>query len=320
MKRIPSLGVFLIGVAIATPAVATTVGAKSEFITLGTMGGPIPSAHRSQPASLLRYNGEDVLIDAGDGVSEQLAKIGIRLGEVRTIFLSHLHFDHTGGLFGFLGLRYQVQSRLPVTIYGPVGTARLVHGLLAAMQPGADIGVGYPGKARRPPEDTVHVVEIGDGTRLRLGSLTISTVTNSHYSFPDGTAEALRSQSLSLRFDLPDRSILYTGDTGPSLKVERLGRGADLMVSEVIEANFALSDLKRNSPDIPPQALAQIGRHFAEQHLSPEQAGILAQRAGVRKLVFTHAVIGDGEINQVSAAASSHFKGAIVVARDLDRF
>jgi ribonuclease BN (tRNA processing enzyme) len=320
MKLIRSLAMLCCAVGVAEPAVATPASAKSELIALGTMGGPIPNAKHSQPASLLRYGDEDVLIDAGDGVSEQLAKVGIPLGDVRTIFLTHLHFDHTGGLFGFLGLRYQVRNRLPVSIYGPVGTARMVAGLLAAMEPGAEIGVGYPGAARRPPEDLVRVTEIGDGTRLKLGSLVVSSVTNSHYSFPEGSAEASRSQSLSLRFDLSDRSVIFTGDTGPSSKVEQLARGADVMVSEVIETDFALSDLKRNSPGIPPQGLAQIAQHFAEQHLSPEQAGIMAQRAGVRKLVFNHAVIGDDQISKVKAAASLHFNGPIVVARDLDRF
>lgn len=320
MKPIRLFAPLLLTVAIAASPVVPAGTKRSEFIALGTMGGPIPSAKRSQPASLLCYDGEDVLIDAGDGVSEQLAKIGVPLAKVRTIFLSHLHFDHTGGLFALLGLRYQVRSRLSVTIYGPVGTKRMVAGLLEAMQPESEIGVGYPGTVRRPPEDLVHVIELGDGGQVKLGRLLVSSVTNTHYSFPEGSVQASRSQSLSFRFDLPDRSIVYTGDTGPSTKVERLAHGADLLVSEVIEADFAMADLRRHEPDLPPEALAEIARHFAEQHLSPEEAGILAQHAGAKKLVFTHAVIGDNEVNEVKVAAASHFKGSIVIAEDLDRF
>jgi ribonuclease BN (tRNA processing enzyme) len=320
MKAIRVLGPLLLTAAFAASPSAAAAPIKSEFITLGTKGGPIPDARRSQPANLLRYDGENILIDAGDGVSEQLAKIGVPLGQVRTIFLSHLHFDHTGGLFALLGLRYQVRSRALVTIYGPVGTKRMVEGLLAAMEPESEIGGGYPGTVKRAPANLVRVIEIGDGSQVKLGRLLVSSVTNTHYSFPEGSVEASRSQSLSFRFDLPDRSILYTGDTGPSAKVERLAHGADLLVSEVIEPDFAMPNLKQNEPDLPPEFLAQIAHHFAEQHLSPDQAGILAQHAGVKKLVFTHAVIADGEAHKVTAAAASHFKGPIVVARDLDRF
>ncbi|BBX05204.1 hypothetical protein MAIC_00070 [Mycolicibacterium aichiense] len=49
----------------------------------------------------------------------------------------------------------------------------------------------------------ITAIEITDGSRFTLGDIDVVTVTNTHYAFPDGSPEALRYQSLSLRFDTP---------------------------------------------------------------------------------------------------------------------
>lgn len=43
---------------------------KMIWTTLGTMSGPIPSPHCSQPANLLWNNKRTILVDAGDGADE----------------------------------------------------------------------------------------------------------------------------------------------------------------------------------------------------------------------------------------------------------
>ncbi len=293
---------------------------SSAFVTLGTMGGPIPSPTRAQPANLLRSGDQSILIDAGDGAAEQLAKAGIPLRDIRTVFISHLHFDHTGGLFALIGMRYQVVSPGLLTIYGPPGTRRLVDGLVAAMQPASETGAGIQGQVRRPPEAMVRAVEIGDGDSIDLGNVTVRAVANSHYSYPADSAEARERQSLSLRFDLPDRAIVYTGDTGPSAAVERLAQGADLLVSEVIDPPAAIDALKRASPTLPAPAIAAIAAHFTEQHLTPHEIGLMAQRAGVKAVVLTHNALGNQSAEETRSLIAANFHGPVAIASDLDRF
>jgi ribonuclease BN (tRNA processing enzyme) len=63
------------------------------FTTLRTMGGPVASSHRSQPAHLLHDHEQAILIDAGDGTVVQLTKAGVSLAARHTLILSHVQSE-----------------------------------------------------------------------------------------------------------------------------------------------------------------------------------------------------------------------------------
>ncbi|MCW6528620.1 MBL fold metallo-hydrolase [Sphingomonas sp. MMSM20] len=295
---------------------------SASFVTLGTMGGPIPSPTRHQPSNVLIDHSRPYLVDAGDGVADQLARAGISLLAVDTVFLSHLHFDHTGGLAGFLGLRYQAGGSSLVTIYGPPGTKRMVDGLIASMQPAAEASYGIPGQRSVAPETTVKVIELGGGETIRVDAMTVKAAQNTHYSFAPGSAEDVRYRSLSFRFDTAGRSIVYTGDTGPSSAVEQLARCADLLVSEMIDVDATVANVRRNAPDMPAGALAGMVQHLSTHHLTPDQVGELAARAGVKRVVVTHFVGTSTPAAEAGYLAAIHrgFDGPATIASDLERF
>ncbi len=136
--------------------------APATFTTLGTGAGPRPDAHRAQPANLLTYGKLYILIDVGDGAAQQLAKAGVPLESVTTVFLSHLHFDHTGGLFAYLSRRFQLRAPGVATIYGPPGTKATVDALVAAIAPGVASAINIGARNPTAPADTVRVVELYD--------------------------------------------------------------------------------------------------------------------------------------------------------------
>jgi ribonuclease BN (tRNA processing enzyme) len=195
---------------------------------------------------------------------------------------------------------------------------------MAAMKPGAVSGYGVPGEEIVPPEDTVEVIEIRDGARLSLDGFTVAVAENSHYSFPHGSDMDKRFDSLSFRFDLPDRSIVYTGDTGPSDAVTALAKGADILVSELIDAQVANSIVvPANASDEQKKRSEVMKQHLSTHHLTPEQVGKMAAEAKVGRVVITHLVASrrpDVSTDSYVAEIRKSYNGPVEIANDLDRY
>ncbi|MCY4426609.1 MAG: MBL fold metallo-hydrolase [Halieaceae bacterium] len=323
MKFLRLLGLVMIMMAASYPLNAENLSPANEWITLGTSAGPIPDAVRSQPANALVVNGNVYLADAGDGTAGRLASAGYSHKAVRAIFISHLHFDHTGGIPAILALRWQTSAREPITIYGPPGTRDTVEGIFAFMEYGALGAYGVPGQTPKPANYQVEVVELEDGSTIDTGDFTLTAVRNTHYSWPEGSDEWKKFQSFAFKFELPNSSIVYTGDTGPSGAVEKLAQNADLLVSEMMDIDKTVEAVSRANPNMPEKALANMRSHLTAHHVTPEQVGEMATRAKVKKLVATHlapAMLESSEVDYYTKRVRSKFDGDFFIASDLDRF
>lgn len=304
----------------ASPAEAP----RTEWVTLGTIGGPMPNAMRGEPANVLVHDGQFDLVDTGDGAATAFIRAGGNFRKLRSVWISHIHFDHIGGLFGVLGLRLQTRTQEPLTIYGPPGTKAIVDGLIAAMQPSARSGFGVPGEIPIDPGASVRVVELDDGSIVQLGDVKVTSAGNTHYSFPAGSDEERDFRSLSFRFDTPDASIVYTGDTGPSEAVIRLAKGADMLVTELIDIDATTANIRRRATDLTSSDLANMETHLRTHHITTADIGAMAREAGVGEVVITH-IAGGGSSEPAAAdryvrEVQTQFDGPVRVASDLDRF
>ncbi len=298
----------------ASPVAA---GEPARFLTLGTMGGPLPHAARSQPANVLVSDGKVYVVDAGDGAAGQLAKAGIALGDVDGIFLSHLHADHVSGLGAIIMLRLAGLTANPIAVYGPPGIRRMVDGIIAAMGPVLETGYGMADVALPDPKAVIMVTEIGEGWSAELSGAKITAVRNTHYG------DRATAQSLAYRFDVRGGSVVYTGDTGPSPAVERLAKGADILFAEMIDIDLTLARICRLNPTLGGPQFNGIARHLAAQHLTPEQVGDLATKAKVSHVVVTHLVPGSTDEDRLAAYVErikTRFQGPVQIANDLDMF
>lgn len=305
------------------PAATEEAADTGRWVTLGTRGGPVTSTTRSQPANLLVASGQNILVDVGDGTAGQLAHVGLQAAAIDAVFMTHLHWDHTGGLAAILGLRAQTNAPPRLKIYGPPGTAEMVAGLLASMVPGATAGYGVPGAPRADVSELAEVTELRDGDSAELAGMNVQVRSNTHYSFAPDSELAGRFEALSFRFNLPARSIVYTGDTGPSEAVEELAQGADLLVAEMMDVDDTIANVLSSNPGIPPHVAAGISRHLREHHLLPKDVGELAARAKVGAVVVTHFAgreVGDPAHFEYLRDIAANYGGPVVIADDLDVF
>lgn len=318
-KMITSLFLFIL----ALPVVAAEA-TDGEFITLGTAGGPNAEVTRAQPANALVIGNDVYLVDAGDGAGGQLAKAGFLVEGVKGLFISHLHFDHTGGVLALLGLRLQLNAPQTLDIYGPPGTGKFIAGLLEGMAPAMDAAYGLPGQTW---PSKLNVIELVDGSTIELAGASVRVAENTHYIIEGADQSDLPEEegyvSLSYRFDLANRSIVYTGDTGPSRAVTELAANADVLVSEMMDVPLVLESIKRTRPNMPAQMLAGIVAHLNPHHLTPQQVGEMAAAANVKELVITHfvpSVSSQADARKYRNLIREHFDGEIIFANDLDRF
>ena len=120
--------------------------------------------------------------------------------------------------------------------------------------------------------------------------------------------------AFAYRFDAPDRSIVISGDTAPSENLVKLARGADVLVHSAMYP-AAIDRLVSRVPNA-----ASLKASMLAHQTSAEDAGRIAEEAGVKTLVLSHLVPPDDP--QVTdamwiEAAQRHFHGSVVLGKDL---
>jgi ribonuclease BN (tRNA processing enzyme) len=296
--------------------------AGTQIITLGTRGGPLPSKDRTQSSNLLVVNGTLYLVDAGDNVTRRIVQAGHDFRQVGKVFITHPHSDHTAGLATLLVSAWEYQRREPIDIYGG-GVEALVSGAIAYLTPNAEIR--WAEGKRRPMADLFHGHDVAPGLVYQDGNVKVIAAENTHFNFPQGSPPVGKYRSYSYRFETSDRVVVFSGDTGPSEALTEMAKGADVLVTEVTSPDDVVEVFKRNGiwqAKTPDEQQGFI-RHMNEEHVTPEEVGKMAAKAGVKSVVLTHfspTTDPEDDYQRYVDGAKKFFPGPIFVAKDLMRF
>ena len=272
---------------------------RSRLILLGTKGGPTPSRFRAPASNLLIVDNEPYVIDAPDGVAARLVQAGVDLARLKNIFITHNHSDHNAGLGALLILAWGAGLQTPVDIYGPAPLERLVAAHLAANA--YDIEVRMDEEGRPPLVPLVHAHEISNGPVMANDKVRVRCARADHYHVVD----------YAYRFDTPDRSFVFSGDTRPSEALISLARGADVLVHEVMLPSALGRITDGNAP--------RLMDHLLRSHTTTEELGRVAQAAGVGTVVLSHLVPALPTITDDMwiEGVRRHYRGRIIVGRDM---
>jgi ribonuclease BN (tRNA processing enzyme) len=324
MKRALLLLAGLIACAAASNASAQTPPAQTgtTLITLGTRGGPLPTSDRAQSSNLLIVNGTLYLIDAGGSVTMRIVQSGNDFRKVGKIFITHPHSDHDDGLATLLNSEWEFQRAEPIDIYGG-GVEALVKGAIAYLQPNADIR--WSEGKKRPMADTFHGHDVSPGVIYQDANVKVTAVENTHFHFQPGDPAYGKYHSYSYRFETPDKVVFFTGDTGPSDAVVDLAKGADIYVTETTSPDDVVALYKRNGQwqQKTPDEQAGFIRHMHEEHVTPEDIGKMAAKAGVKSVVMSHlgpSLDPNDDFHRYVDEAKKYYSGPITIAKDLMKF
>lgn len=288
---------FLTAAVLPLASFAAAQPARSRLILLGTAGGPTPKTRASAPAQIIVVGDRGYLVDCGNGVARQMMLAGV-FRTLRHVFITHHHSDHNADYGTLLLLEWGDRLTTRVDAWGPPPLARMTKLFLEMSAP--DIAVRMRDEGRPPLAPLIHTHELRHaGLVLKDDRVTVTCAVVDHPLVP---------LAFAYRFDCPDRSIVISGDTAPSDALAALARGADVLVHETLYVPAA--------PGAPGSALRN---HIMKSHTAVEDAGLIAQRAGVRTLVLSHIVPTDDAPadEQLIAAARTTFSGRIVVGKDL---
>src|SRR5947207_1257178 len=287
----------------SAPARVGGQGKRSRLVILASGGGPRPRKDRGSTAHALVVDNVLYVVDCGNGVARQLAQAGVPLPSLRHIFITHHHSDHNADYGTLMLLAWTTGLRGRVDTWGPPPLEKMTR--LFFEMSAYDIDTRIADEGRVPLVPLVHPHEISQGGPVMQDERV--KVTAALVEHPPVTP------AFAFRFDCPDRSIVFSGDTNKSDNLVRLAQGADMLVHEVLWVP-AVDRLVARVPNA-----ATLKKHIIDSHTSAEDVGRVAAAAGVKTLVLSHLVPADdpGVTEQMWIdAARPYFKGEIVVARD----
>src|SRR6267154_6574638 len=283
---------------------AQSVSATTKLILLGTGGGPRPRKVSSASAQVIVSNDRAYVIDCGNGVARQLAFAGVPLASLRHVFITHHHSDHNADYGNLIWLAWTAGLRTRVDTWGPPPLEKMTR-LFFEMN-ASDIDSRIADEGRVPLLPLVHVHELrAGGLVMRDENVRVTATLVNHPPLVPAFA---------YRFDSADRSIVISGDTTRSDNLLKLAQGAEVLVHAVLYVP-ALDRLAARVPN----ATALRASIMANQ-TSVEDAGWVAQAAGVKTLVLSHFVPADDpEVTDEMwiDAARTYFRGPVIVGKDL---
>ncbi len=162
-------------------------------------------------------------VDFGPTALLAIERLKLDLSRLDSVFVTHLHGDHIGGLAQLLcAYQHREKRRRPLTIGGPPGIERRLA---------AAIESAYPSLSRRGLGFPLRIVRWTVPGTTDCGGRTVSAIRARH---------DIHAIACSLRITTGEHALTFSGDTGWQAELVELAAGADLFVCECsdVEAGY----------------------------------------------------------------------------------
>lgn len=266
-------------------------------VTILGCSSATPTSDRHPSAQVLNVQGRLFLIDCGEGAQIQLRRFGIRIQKIDHIFISHLHGDHFFGLAGLLGTMHLLGRTKEIHIYSPEGLKEIlelqnkysetflrfqvIHHVLDTKKQELILDTKILSVTTLPLEHRIPcsgflfcekqlprniIKEKLDELEVPLAYYN-SIKAGNDFTKEDGTV--IPNELLTKDPPIP-RTYAYCSDTCYNEPLIEMIKGADLLYHE---ATFTVEMTERAK---------------ATSHSTAADAGTVASKAGVKKLIIGH--------------------------------
>jgi ribonuclease BN (tRNA processing enzyme) len=297
------------------------ISTRTRVVLLGT-GTPVPDPDRSGPATAIVVGDSAYLVDFGPGVVRRAEAAVLDRGitalepsNLKVAFVTHLHSDHTAGYTDLIFTGWTAGRSTPLEVYGPAGLSSMTEHILQAYRIDIETRINPEGNQRPIAEGwRVNAHEIKPGVIYKDANVTVTAFATRH-----------AMESYGYRFETPDRTIVISGDTGPTDETIKACNGCDVLIHDA-----QLLELYAKMPE-------RMHSFVAKYHTTTEQLADLATKAKPKLLVVYHTVsfrpgiTAPKFLSAMNSAASvrstpellqeelgSRYAGQFVIGRDLD--
>jgi ribonuclease BN (tRNA processing enzyme) len=295
--------IFIITLLISTCGLLKAQNTDTKLILLGT-GTPFADPTKSGPSLAIVVNNTSYIVDCGPGVVRRAAeasKLGfpsLEAAQLKTLFITHLHSDHTIGLADIILTPAVLDRNAPIRIYGPVGSKKMTDDLMTAYK--EDIAIRINGLEKGDAiAYQVYTNEIKEGQIYKDSNLTVTAFNVQHGQWDN---------AFGFVFQTKDKKIVISGDCTYSENLIKYAKDCDILVHEV----YSDAGLKKRTQ--------RWQDYHSTFHTSTYQLADIANKVKPKLLILNHQLTFGTSLQSLLDELKSKYAGPVVNGADLDVF
>ena len=276
---------------------------STHFFVLGS-GTPNPNPERMGSAYLVLANDTPYLFDFGSGVVRRVAALSSEWGgnfsklnvtQLEYAFLSHIHSDHTLGLADLIITPWIMGRDKPLKIFGPEAAKDMADHIIKAYQPDIDYRI-YGTQPQNDKGYKAIFTSIEEGVIYEDKNIMVTAFLNDHGDL---------AESYGFLIQTDEKTILISGDTGPSANLLRFGNEVDILVHEV----YSQAGFEKKEPD--------WKIYHKAHHTSPSELAKIAKKLNPKTLVLSHILFWGSSEDEILEEIMKDYDGKVILADDL---
>jgi ribonuclease BN (tRNA processing enzyme) len=294
---------FITALLIATCGILNAQNSDTKLVLLGT-GTPFADPTKSGPSLAIVVNNTSYIVDCGPGLVRRAAeasKLGfpsLEASQLKTLFITHLHSDHTIGLADIILTPAVLDRNAPISIYGPVGSKRMTDDLMSAYK--EDIAIRINGLEKGDAiAYQVYTNEIMEGQIYKDSNLTVTAFNVQHGQWDN---------AFGFVFQTKDKKIVISGDCTYSENLIKYAKDCDILVHEV----YSDAGLKKRTQ--------RWQDYHSTFHTSTYQLADIANQVKPKLLILNHQLTFGTSLQSLLDELKSKYAGPVVNGADLDVF